>query len=163
MSCQLKIYELTGPTTATNYGKTAGALGASTYLVGGVFGVAGIGSESEFGQVTPADLEGKLRAMFNNTRTNLDQMGQLVLGRADLSNGGEYNFLPGQAGAGGEYPYKDNAIANFFDDGNMLLGAADTVFQDTLRAAFDTFRPRLVDQALVTGKFFVFVRIVLEL
>lgn len=38
----------------------------------------------------------------------------------------------------------------------MLLGAAHPAFNDTLDAAFATMQPRIVDQALVTGGFYIF-------
>ena len=133
-------------------------MGSSTYMVGGIFGVVGIGSEDPSGEVEASDLEPKLKDIFTNARTYLEQLGRLATGRADPSKGDDYNFLPGQAGINGPYPEENNAIAQFFHDGNMLLGAADPTFNQTLEDAFSTMRPRIVDQALVTGKFFVFVR-----
>lgn len=145
------------PVGGAQASKATAALGSSTYLVGGIFGAVGIGSEAAFGEVTAGDLEPMLKGIFSNARTYLEQMGRLATGRRDASKGDEYSFLPGQHPIDGDYPV-DNDIAKFFHDGNMLLGPAHPAFNETLEAAFSTMRPRIVDQALVTGKFFAFVR-----
>lgn len=145
---------MTGADGAT---RSTATLGASTYLVGGIFGVVGIGSEDAFGEVEAGDLEPMLKEIFTNARGYLEQLGRLAAGRADPSKGDDYNFLPGQNGINGAYPVESNPIAQFFHDGNMLLGPAHPTFNQTLEDAFSTMRPRIVDQALVTGKFYVFV------
>ncbi|KAK3720009.1 hypothetical protein LTR37_004132 [Vermiconidia calcicola] len=140
---------------SATWGATTATLGSSTYMVGGIFGVVGIGSEDAFGEVEAGDLEPALRGIFTNARSYLEQTGRLATGRADPGKGDDYEFLPGQEGVSGNYP-NENPIALFYHDGGMLLGAANPTFNDTLDAAFSTMRPRIVDQALVTGKFFVF-------
>lgn len=67
-----------------------------------------------------------------------------------------YAFYSSASGVNGEYTV-DNAIAKFFHDGNMLLAASHSTFNDTIDAAFSAIRPRLVDQALVTGNFYAYV------
>lgn len=145
-------------TGAAGASKATAALSSSTYLVGGVFGVVGIGSEDAFGEVTEGDLEPMLKGIFTETRGYLEQLGRLATGRRDPPKGDEYSFLPGQNPIDGDYPV-NNDIAKFFHDGGMLLGPAHPAFNETLDAAFSTMKPRIVDQALVTGNFFALVSI----
>ena len=104
-----------------------------------------------------------LRRIFSNARIYLEQLGRLAAGHVDPSLGDDYNLLPGQEGVDGPLPVPENPIAQFFHDGNMLLASSHPQFRDTVESAFRTMRPRLVDQALVTGGFFAFVSLNLPL
>lgn len=92
--------------------KGTAALGTSTYMVGGIFGVVGIGSEDAFGQVESGDLEPVLKDIFSNARSYLEQLGRLGAGHADPDQGDDYAQLPGQDSVDGAYPV-DNHIAKY--------------------------------------------------
>lgn len=106
------------------------------------------------------DLAPTLKEIFSNGRDYLKQLGRLATGRADEDSDDDYAYLPGQEGAAG-YPV-ENDIAMFFHDGGMLVGAADKNFNKTIEAAYNTIKPRIVDQALVTGGFFIWANEVVE-
>lgn len=104
------------------------------------------------------DLVDVPRRIFENGRKYLEQLGRLGAGQAHPALGDDYSLLPGQDGVNGPYTVPHNAIAQFYHDGGMLLAASHPAFNDTLEAAFGTMKPRIVDAALKTGGFFVFVR-----
>ena len=62
--------------------------------------------ETEDGQVSEDALKQELRNMFKAARDELELMGRLAVGQA--KEGEDYNWLPSQAGFGGEPLVNDN-------------------------------------------------------
>ncbi|KAK3051184.1 hypothetical protein LTR09_007580 [Extremus antarcticus] len=133
-------------------GASLGTFGAATYFIGGTFGIVGLGYDPETdGQIIGGDLEPALRSLFQQGRDYLESVGRMAAGHA--VDGTDYNLLPGQRG-GAEY-WEENAIAYFYNDGRMLLSEADTTFNDTIKDAFSSFKPRVVDMAMTKSNFHV--------
>lgn len=118
---------------AASTSRALGAFGASTYMIGGTFGIIGIGDGVDSGQIDGGDLQPVLETLFTQSREFLEKIGRMAAGHAE--EGDDYNLLPGQQGSSGIYPF-ENPIAYFYSDVSQaplqvtgtlrtLIGAAD--------------------------------------